>query len=300
MNGISGFEARLIEMFDSGVVFWLALLVALGVGAAHAVAPGHGKSITAAYLVGTRGRYRDALRLGVIVALMHTVSVLVLAIGWVGVSSVASVGTERITAWMQMLAGLVVIAVGLHLAYRHLRGTDHHHHHGDADHPHPHPHDHSHTDHHHPHSDHHHDRESGSGSAGAGAVAVRTRPAVHHHHHHDDVALTDPWSRRGLIAIGLSGGLLPSPSAFLVLVSGLLTGRAFDAIVLVAAFGVGMAATLTAVGALTIRGWSALAGRGGGWRPLRALVARMPLIAGLAVACGGAIYLLIAADAIVG
>lgn len=307
MNGISGFEARLIEMFDSGVVFWLALLVALGVGAAHAVAPGHGKSITAAYLVGTRGRYRDALRLGVIVALMHTVSVLVLAIGWVGVSSVASVGTERITAWMQVLAGLVVIAVGLHLAYRHLCGTDHHHHHGDADHdhphPHPHPHDHSHTDHHHghdhSHSDHHHDRESGSGSAGARAVAVRTRPAVHHHHH-DDVALTDPWSRRGLIAIGLSGGLLPSPSAFLVLVSGLLTGRAFDAIVLVAAFGVGMAATLTAVGALTIRGWSALAGRGGGWRPLRALVARMPLIAGLAVACGGAIYLLIAADAIVG
>jgi nickel/cobalt transporter (NicO) family protein len=318
VNGISGFEARLIEMFDSGVVFWLALLVALGVGAAHAVAPGHGKSITAAYLVGTRGRYRDALRLGIIVALMHTVSVLVLAIGWVGVSSVASVGTERITAWMQVLAGLVVIAVGLHLAYRHLRGADHHHHrHGDADHDHPHPHDHdhdpSHTDHHHghdhdhshtdhdqPHSDHHHDHEGGSGSAGAGAVAVRTRPAVHHHHHHDDVALTDPWSRRGLIAIGLSGGLLPSPSAFLVLVSGLLTGRAFDAIVLVAAFGVGMAATLTAVGALTIRGWSALAGRGGGWRPLRALVARTPLIAGLAVACGGAVYLLIAAGSLVG
>jgi nickel/cobalt transporter (NicO) family protein len=303
VNGISGFEARLIEMFDSGVVFWLALLVALGVGAAHAVAPGHGKSITAAYLVGTRGRYRDALRLGIIVALMHTVSVLVLAIGWVGVSSVASVGTERITAWMQVLAGLVVIAVGLHLAYRHLRGTDHHHHHGDAghDHPHPHGHGHPHTDHHHdhPHTDHGHGHEGGPGSAGAGAVAVRTRPAVHHHHH-DDVALTDPWSRRGLIAIGLSGGLLPSPSAFLVLVSGLLTGRTFDAIVLVAAFGVGMAATLTAVGALTIRGWSALAGRGGGWRPLRALAARMPLIAGLAVASGGAVYLLIAAGALIG
>ncbi|WJK38478.1 hypothetical protein O7608_18430 [Solwaraspora sp. WMMA2056] len=294
MTGISGFEARLIEMFDSGAVFWLALLVALGVGAAHAVAPGHGKSITAAYLVGTRGRYRDALRLGVIVALMHTVSVLVLAIGWVGLSGVASVGTERITAWMQVLAGLVVIGVGLHLAYRQLRGHDH-----DHDHQHG---DHDHGDHHHDHggAHRHHDHPLETRHDGAGSVAVRARPVAHHHHHHDEVALTDPWSRRGLVAIGLSGGLLPSPSAFLVLVSGLLTGRAFDAIVLVGAFGVGMAATLTAVGALTIRGWSTLSGRGGGWAPVRALVARMPLIAGLAVAGGGAIYLVIAARTLAG
>ncbi|WP_326553111.1 nickel/cobalt transporter [Micromonospora sp. NBC_01813] len=286
MTGISGFEARLIEMFDSGAVFWLALLVALGVGAAHAVAPGHGKSITAAYLVGTRGRYRDALRLGLIVALMHTVSVLVLAIGWVGLSGVASVGTERITAWMQVLAGLVVIGVGLHLAYRQLRGAGH---------------DHQHGDHHHDHggADHHHDHPQETLHDSAGSVAVRARP-VAHHHHHDEVALTDPWSRRGLVAIGLSGGLLPSPSAFLVLVSGLLTGRTFDAVVLVGAFGVGMAATLTAVGALTIRGWSAVSGRGGGWAPVRALVARIPLIAGLAVAGGGAIYLVIAARTLAG
>lgn len=290
MTGISGFETRLIEMFDSGAVFWLALLVALGVGAAHSVAPGHGKSITAAYLVGTRGRYRDALRLGLIVALMHTVSVLVLAIGWVGLSGVASVGTERITAWMQVLAGLVVIGVGLHLAYRQLRGAGHHHQHADHEH------------HHHDHSaeDHHHDHPRETRHDSAGSVAVRARPAAHHHHHHDEVALTDPWSRRGLVAIGLSGGLLPSPSAFLVLVSGLLTGRAVDAIVLVGAFGVGMAATLTAVGALTIRGWSAVSGRGGGWAPVRALVARMPLIAGLAVAGGGAIYLVLAARSLAG
>lgn len=171
MTGISGIEARLVEMFDSQAVFWLALLVALGVGAAHAVAPGHGKTITAAYLVGTRGRYRDALRLGVVVALMHTLSVLVLAITWVGLTSWSAAGTELVTAWMQVLAGLVVIGVGGHLAYRHLR-------HGPA-------------------------------------------PG---HHRHDAVALTDPWSRRGLVAIALSGGLLPSPSAFLVLVTGLLTG----------------------------------------------------------------------------
>jgi len=247
MTGISGIEARLVAMFDSRAVFWLVLLVALGVGAAHAVAPGHGKTITAAYLVGTRGRYRDALRLGVVVALMHTLSVLVLAVAWVGLTRWTAAGTERVTAWMQVLAGIVVVGVGGHLAYRHLRhGAAHGHHHDHAD------------------------------------------------RHHDTVALTDPWSRRGLVAIALSGGLLPSPSAFLVLVTGLLTGRSVDALLLVVAFGVGLAGTLTAVGVLTIRGYASLAGRARRWAPLVAMVAWMPVIAGLAVATAGASYVLTA------
>lgn len=297
MTGINGFEARLIEMFDSGAVFWLALLVALGVGAAHALAPGHGKTITAAYLVGTRGRYRDALRLGVIVALMHTLSVLVLAITWVGLTGWSGIGTERVTAWMQALAGLVVICVGTHLAYRHLRSG------GGPDHSHP-PHDHGHGhghrhghDHGHGH-DHRHDHghELGAERAPHGGVAVRSpaRRLDRHHHQHDEVALTDPWSRRGLLAIGLSGGLLPSPSAFLVLVSGLLTGRSLDAVLLVGAFGVGLAGTLTAVGVVTIRGWTALAARTGRWVPLAKAVAWTPVAAGVVVAAGGALYLVMA------
>lgn len=289
MTGISGIETRLIEMFDSGAVFWLALLVALGVGAAHAVAPGHGKTITAAYLMGTRGRYGDALRLGVVVALMHTLSVLVLAIVWVGLTGWSAVGTERVTAWMQVLAGLVVIGVGGHLTYRQLRhGPGHTHSHG---HTHGHPHRH---DHHHDHARAHghsldHDRPA---DRAAGRMALLTR--VRHHHHHDTVALTDPWSRRGLVAIALSGGLLPSPSAFLVLVTGLLTGRSVDALLLVAAFGVGLAGTLTAVGVLTIRGYASLVGRAPRWAPLRTMASWIPAAAGLAVATAGALYVLTA------
>ncbi|PZG19603.1 hypothetical protein C1I98_37890, partial [Spongiactinospora gelatinilytica] len=60
VNGLLGPEQRLIELFDGNAAFWLLLAVAFGVGAVHAVAPGHGKSVTAAYLVGARGRYRDA------------------------------------------------------------------------------------------------------------------------------------------------------------------------------------------------------------------------------------------------
>ncbi|MGN9911034.1 HoxN/HupN/NixA family nickel/cobalt transporter [Phytohabitans sp. LJ34] len=231
---MSAFDNRLVTLFDGRAVFWLALVTALAVGAAHAVAPGHGKSVTAAYLVGTHARYRDALRLGLIVALMHTFSVLVLALVWVGLSSAAALGTETVTAWMQVVAGVVVIAVGAHLLWRHVRHRRHH----------------------------------------------------HHHHHHVTEA---PWSRRGLVALGLSGGLLPSPSAFVVLVSGLLTGRALGAVVLVIAFGAGMAATLTAVGVLSLRGWSLLSGRARKWS-----TAWVPALAGAGVCFGGALYLVAA------
>jgi nickel/cobalt exporter len=234
---MSSLDNRLVAAFDGRTVFWLALVTAVAVGAAHAVAPGHGKSVTAAYLVGTRGRYRDALRLGVIVAVMHTFSVLVLALVWVGLSSAASLGTETVTAWMQAAAGLVVIAVGAHLLWRHLHKRRHRHHHHD-----------------------------------------------HHHHHHE--VPDDPWSRRGLVALGLSGGLLPSPSAFVVLVSGLLTGRALGAVVLVVAFGIGMAATLTAVGLLSLRGWALVSGRTRAWS-----TAWIPALAGAGVCFGGALYL---------
>ncbi|MGS2616148.1 nickel/cobalt transporter [Micromonospora sp. LZ34] len=285
---MTGLDERLVALFDGRGVFWLALVVALGVGAAHAVAPGHGKTITAAYLLGTRGRYRDAVRLGVIVAVMHTVSVLVLALAWVGLSGAASLGTRTVTAWMQVAAGLLVIGVGAHLTWRHLRG--HHH------------------DHAHHHHDHRHDHRkvtAHAGTAGHAQPDTAGHPhggtAGHHHghpsggatgHHHDHAVPTDPWSRRGLTALALSGGLLPSPSAFLVLVSGVLTGRAVDALVLVVAFGVGMAATLTGVGVVTIRGFALLTGRLRRW-PATA-TAWLPAVAGVAVSIGGCLYLVAA------
>ncbi|MER5458109.1 hypothetical protein ABT008_25380 [Micromonospora sp. NPDC002389] len=272
MNDLNGLDERLIALFDNAALFWVALVVAVGVGAAHAVAPGHGKSITAAYLVGTHGRYRDALRLGVIVAVMHTFSVLVLALVWTGLSGVADLGTRTITAVLQVVAGIVVIGVGAYLIRRHLtkRGHHHHHHHGGDGH------------HHHHHGDdgHHHHHHGDDG----------------HHHHHD--VPVDPWSRRGLIALGLSGGLLPSPSAFLILVSGLLTGRSLGAVVIVLGFGVGMALTLTGVGVLTIRGQALLAGRAGRGALVAGLAAWMPAIAGAAVCLGGCLYVAAAVSAL--
>ncbi|MGW8850300.1 nickel/cobalt transporter [Streptomyces xiamenensis] len=270
MTDLNSLDGKLIALFDGRAAFWVALLVALGVGAAHAVAPGHGKSITAAYLVGVRGRYRDALRLGVIVALMHTLSVLLLAGAWVGMTGAAGFATETVTAWLQAAAGLVVIGVGAHLLHRHLRARRRRHAHA-----HVHGHDHVHGD------DHAHAH-------------------AHGHDHSHDIPETSPWSRRGLTAIAVSGGLLPSPSAFLVLVSGMLTGRSLNAVILVLAFGVGMAVTLTGVGVLTVRGRTLLAGRAGGSRLAATVSAWTPAIAGGAVTAGGCLYLFAAVSVLTG
>ncbi|MFB4194354.1 HoxN/HupN/NixA family nickel/cobalt transporter [Streptomyces carpaticus] len=278
MTDFTSLDAELVALFDGRAVFWVAVLVALGVGAAHAVAPGHGKSITAAYLVGVRGRYRDALRLGVIVAIMHTLSVLLLASAWVGVTGAAGFATERVTAWLQVAAGVVVIGVGAHLVHRHLRTrrrrrVPHGHGHGHDGHDH----DHDHDGHGHGHHHHHHG-----------------------HDHSHDIPDASPWSRRGLTAIAVSGGLLPSPSAFLVLVSGMLTGCSLNAVVLVLMFGVGMAVTLTAVGVLTVRGHALLSRRAGGTRFAATLAGWTPAVAGVAVTVGGCLYLAAAVSVLAG
>jgi len=98
------------------------------------------------------------------------------------------------------------------------------------------------------------------------------------------------FSRRGLVALGLSGGLLPSPSAFLVLVSGLLTGRIGFALLLVALFGVGLAGTLTAVGALVLKGKSVVDARSGGSAALTRLSLAVPVAAAYVVVAGGVLY----------
>lgn len=263
MTAVSGLEQRMVALFDQPGVVVLALAVALGVGALHALAPGHGKSITAAYLVGAKARPADALVLGAIVAAMHTVSVVALGVGWVALSATSVAGTEVLTAWLQVVAALVVVGVGVHLVRTrwHGRGDPHGHHHGHS-HDHGHAHEHAHT----------HDGAHREGAS--------------------------PWSRRGLVALGLSGGLLPSPSAFLVLVSGLLTGRVGYAAALVAAFGIGMAATLAAVGLVTLRGRALLTAGGARWAPVERVAHQLPTVAAAGVLVGGAVYLVLAASAV--
>lgn len=120
-------------------------------GAAHALTPGHGKTIVAAYLVGSRGRVMDAVLLGAVVTLTHTASVFVLGLATLYASQ--SVSLDRIYPVLALLSGALVAGIGawlLMVRLRRARVGEHHHHHA-------HPHS------HHDHSDHHHEAPSGRG-----------------------------------------------------------------------------------------------------------------------------------------
>lgn len=190
-----------------------ALAIAFFLGAAHALTPGHGKTIVAAYLVGTRGRVRDAVYLGTVVTVTHTASVFVL--GLVTLYASHKVAPERIFPWLAVVSGALVTGLGLWLLIRRLGGHGHDHHHHD------HPHDH---DHHHPH-DHEHDHDH------------------HHHHHHDEKA-----SLGSLLSLGISGGLVPCPEALVVLLISVSVGRLVFGLGILVAFSLGLAAVLILIG----------------------------------------------------
>ena len=193
----------------------VALLLAVGLGAAHALAPGHGKTVMAAYLVGLRGTLRQAATIGATVTLTHTAGVLLLGLVLTTSRAVAS---ERVYPWLGLGSGLLLAGVGIGLLVRARTG-----------HGHPHPHGHGHG---HPHP------------ASPRPRARPPRPAG------DAGGLGRPLGWRGLVALGLAGGLVPSPSAVVVLLGGIALGQAWFGVALVLAYGLGMAATLTGVGLL--------------------------------------------------
>jgi nickel/cobalt exporter len=211
-----GFEG-LIERGDlSPGVLLLSLLIAAFWGAVHALTPGHGKAMVAAYLVGTRGRPRHAFMLGATVTVAHTAGVF--AIGIVTLALSQFVVPERLYPWLTLVSGLLVVSVGAGVLRHRLRlrsrrdARRHHHHH---------------------HGQHHHDH----GADGQG----------HHQHDHDD-ALTS----KGILGIGLAAGLLPCPSALVVLLSAIALHRIGLGLVLILAFSVGLAATITAIGLVAV------------------------------------------------
>lgn len=191
----------------------LAVLVSLLLGASHAALPGHGKTVMAAYLAGRRGSKRDAVVVGATVTLTHTAGVLVLGLL---LSLSASVAGDRVTALLGVASGALIAAIGVGLLVGAFRRRRH-----DA--PHRHGHDHAH-DH-----DHGHDHEHG--------------------HDHDG---GHRRRRAGLVGMGVAGGLVPSPSALVVLLGAVALGRTAFGVLLVITYGLGMAGTLTAAGLLLV------------------------------------------------
>jgi nickel/cobalt transporter (NicO) family protein len=238
-------------------VLALLLLVALGWGALHALSPGHGKAMVAAYLIGTRGTARHAVWLGVTVTITHTIGVF--ALGLVTLALSQYILPEDLYPWLTLISGLMVVTIGagvLRARFRWVRGRpagvaggaaapaadhgpsaeaalrgpghedhgQHHHHHGPLGRLLPH--------HHHHQGD--HDHRDG------------------HDHGHSHSEGESAVTRRGLIAMGAAAGLIPCPSALVVLLGAIAQHEVALGLLLIVAFSVGLAATLTALGLLVV------------------------------------------------
>ncbi len=209
-----------------------ALGVAFFLGAAHALTPGHGKTLVAAYLAGSRGRLSDAFYLGGVVTVTHTASVFVLGLATLYASH--RISLDRIYPVLSLISGLLVAGIGAYLLWsRAIRGSGH-----SQGHPH---HDH----HHHPHD---------------------------HDHDHDHAHPADPRpGRGGLLSLGVSGGLVPCPEALVVLMLSISIGRVAFGLMILLAFTLGLAAVLIGIGSMMVLAAPAVARLTGESRWLRRL-----------------------------
>ncbi len=204
-------------------IILFGLLVAFGLGAAHALSPGHGKAVVGAYLVGSRGTPKHALFLGATVTVTHTLGVF--ALGIVMFFASAYVLPERIMPYLSFASGLLVLFIGLTLFKNRLLSilgyeTGAHRHDADS---------------------HEHDRLPENYTHTHGGST---------HTHVPPQAVT--W--RNLLALGISGGLLPCPSALVLMLAAINLNRIGYGIVLTLVFSLGLAATLTAVGLVFLYG----------------------------------------------
>ncbi len=225
------------------------LLIAFAFGGAHALTPGHGKTIVAAYLVGTKGRVWDAVLLGGIVTITHTSSVFLLGLGMLFASQ--QVMPQRLIPWLTALSGALVAGMGIWLLARRLSSaSDHSHKH------HSHHHGHSHDPQHgHLHCAHDHPHDHDHGHVHEHVLADE----VPYHHTQGAEALATPMPSKAcevslgsLLSLGISGGLVPCPEALIVLLIAIALNRITLGLVILVSFSIGLASVLVAIGILLV------------------------------------------------
>src|SRR5215216_3865444 len=207
-----------VERLSAAVVA-LSMLAAFFWGAAHALTPGHGKAVVAAYLIGARGTARHAGILGLTVTLTHTAGVFVL--GAVTLYLSRYILPEVLYPCLSVASGVLVVPIGLTLLYRRLEKMSHD---GKT----------GHTKHARVEHSHHHTHSQG----------------VHTHSHPPADGSKITWRR--LMVLGVSGGLVPCPAALVLLLGAISLGRLGFGMVLVVAFSAGLAIVLTGIGLLMI------------------------------------------------
>jgi ABC-type nickel/cobalt efflux system permease component RcnA len=224
----------------SGGLILAGIFVAFGLGAIHAMAPGHGKTIVAAYLVGSRGTLKHAGLLGFTVTFTHTFTVFLLGLGMLFFQRF--VVAEKIVPLLGAVSGLSIVSVGLTLLYQRAKAL--------MDGQHFHTHDHDDYVRQHPART----RIAELRAAEAGETFHQLEEGFVHspggstHSHTIDGEIT-PGS---LIALGISGGIVPCPSALILMLSAIALGHPGVGLVLLIGFSTGLALVLMACGALAL------------------------------------------------
>jgi nickel/cobalt transporter (NicO) family protein len=210
----------------------VALVIAFALGGAHALTPGHGKTIVAAYLVGSRGTLKHAAFLGAMVTVTHTISVF--GLGLATLFLFRLIVPEKITEILGVISGLSIAIIGAWMLKSRLHGAHGHAGHGDHSHGHGHGHDHTHHHTHDRNHDHVHDHDHDHG------------PGGHSHVPEGDIS----W--RSLVALAISGGLVPCESALVLLLSAISIGRVGLGLLLLLSFSLGLAGVLMGIGIMVL------------------------------------------------
>lgn len=249
---------------ESTALTWMYFPSALLLGALHALEPGHAKALTAAYLIGIKGRKRDSLVLGLSAAATHSIVVVAISVLgiWLGNEAFAG-GAAR---WLERASGVVAISVGCWLLWRRLF--------------------------------------RGKAKAPAGALlrppvsvvppaltaGLQFQPVKHehahshdhaHHHDHDHMHMDDEAHARAhaadlpdyvhtgerpslwqIVGFGAAGGMVPCPASITVMLLALSTGRGALGLFTVLGFSIGLAITLVGIGMAVVTGMSKLSSGG--------------------------------------
>jgi nickel/cobalt transporter (NicO) family protein len=236
-----------------------AIGIAFGLGAAHALTPGHGKTIVAAYLVGSRGTLKHAAFLGGMVTFTHTVSVFLLGLATLFLFQY--VVPQKVTQVLGAISGLSIVVIGGWMLYKRLHGAGHAHSH-DHGHEHAHDHDHEHVhthahSHDHAHEHHHHDHPHDH-------AHDHTHSHTHSHGPGGHTHMPEEISWSSLVALGASGGLVPCETALVLLLTAIALRRVGLGLVLLISFSLGLALVLMAIGVLVIYAKNLLPSSSGG------------------------------------
>ena len=250
-----------------------ALLLAIALGALHALEPGHGKTLLAVSLVGARATPRQALVLASALTAAHTAGVL--ALGFVVLFATQWIVPERIYPWITLASGTVVAVLGARALAREIRRRlpfAHAHPHAHS-HAHPHAHEHVHAA-----GDlrHHHHGEATHSHADLDELA---------HAHAHALPGTAPLTFRSAVVAAASGNIAPCPAALVVLLAAISLHQVGYGIALIVAFSLGLAAVLTVLGVAVVRSAAWLVAR-----PRFDAAARFaPLVTAFVIAAVGAV-----------